>query len=224
MLLLVPLVSVIAALFLTRKKASFVISRWEPSYVAAGAECAGDYRAPALVTRFHPLSASHATRSLPYRTLEAASLCRFAFCVASVFAAPVIAYPVLAAWSGDHAGATLYLGWSGLALAAGQFFARRSLLAASPSSPAVATGVGWWTVLHNLVVIGCVLVCSQAGRHLEGDWVGLETGTAGVVFVLYAVCSILLGLLLRSAGIAQRQWLADNGAVSPVVEAAADPT
>ncbi len=229
LVLLVPLASVIAAALLTRKKAAFVVSHWVPSYApatpedleAAGAanerSAANAYRGATLETRFQQVEASHATQSLPRRTLQAASLCRFAVCVASVFVVPVL----LLAFVNDHVGATFCLGWPGLALAVGQLGARRSLLAGTPASPAVAGGVGGWTVLHNLVVIGCVVVCSQPGRNIEGDWYALQSNTAGVVFVLYAVCSIVLGWLLCSAAVAQRRWLADHGARLPVGERAA---
>jgi hypothetical protein len=99
--------------------------------------------------------------------------------------------------------------------------ARRHLLAGTLGSPAVAGSVGVWTILHNLVVIGCVVACSQPGRSIEGDWYALQSSTAGVVFVLYAVCSMVLGWALCSAAAAQRRWLADNGALLPVGERAA---
>jgi hypothetical protein len=221
LVLLVPLASFVAAVLVTRKKAVFVISHWVPVLATAedqapagSAEAGSAYRGAPLVTRREQVEASHATRSLPRLILETASLCRLAVCVASVFVVPVL----FGAFLDDHVGATFYLGWPGLVLAAGQLAARRSLLAGTPRSPAVASIVGGWTILHNLVVIACVCVCSQGDGNTPSDWYALRSDAAGVVFVLYAVCSITLGVLLCSAATAQRRWLAAHGALLPVGE------
>jgi hypothetical protein len=178
-----------------------------------GASASAAYRSPGMVTRHELALETHATATLPPTTLQAAALLRVAVCAASAFALPVVAVIVFE----SQRSAIFYLGGSGLLLASGQLLARRSLLTARPSSPAVARGVGLWTILHNVAVVACVYGCGRADAHLDEQWDVVRAG--GVAFLLYALCSFGLGCAILRAAAPQRRWLEENSALAPAAVA-----
>ncbi len=220
--LFVPLISLMITGLLTSANRSFVVPRWVSRQVPAhdhgagvAAEASGAYRSPGLVTRLERLDETHSIETLPRATREAAALLRFAVCVASIFVLPILVVIVVE----PEPSAIFYLGGSGLLLAAGQFLARRSLMTARPSSPAVALGVGIWTVLHNVGVVACVYVCGLPGTQVDSEWGVLRAGNGGALFLLYALGSMGLGYaILRAVG-PQRRWLEENSALAPAVVA-----
>ncbi len=208
-LMLAPFACLAVTFFVTRSRergapvtAPGLLHGARVAAVPGEASFAGVYRSPARIAEPAPDPVWLVKQCIPWETRTAAAWCRFTGCIAG-FCAPVIGIGLMV----GRPGPLLVLGILGLAVAGGQLLARSALLRGSPSSPVVARVVGAWTLLHNLGILACIAACLRKRGDDPGDWKALQLDQGGLVFLMCACGSILLGLLLVHCAQPQRAWL-----------------